>query len=444
MPDEFADPRHRGGDDREAPSHGLGKDRRHAVAIPVMCDAARQYDHRTPPKRRLDLVRRLRAQEPNPAEDSERICPPLEPLLHRPPADDLHLQAGNPRPKHRRRLDQHVLALVGTVVAMVNLFVLAETMFVSHHDATLVGVLLLYSIGAGVGSSLAVARTSSSALNRLAGVARALGRGDLEARVGDLNAGPELDTLARTLDEMADRLKRAQEREREVEATRRDLITAVSHDLRTPLASLRAMIEAIDEGVVDDPPTLRRYAVEMRRSVNQLVGMVDDLFELAQLDAGAIEAETRRATLEEVVRSALAVVEPQAEEKGLALVTNLNGAEDAPCSPRMARVLQNLLANAIRHTPADGTIRLDARRVPPGLELSVEDTGEGIGCENIERIFEPFFRADPARSGGGAGLGLALAKRIVEALGGRIEAQSQPERGSRFAVFLPEGSAPRR
>jgi signal transduction histidine kinase len=329
------------------------------------------------------------------------------------------------------------VALVGTVVGLANLFVLAQTMFVSTHDASLVGVLLLYSIGAGVGSALAVARTSASAVDRLASSARALGDGDLGARVGDLNAGPELDTLARTLDEMADRLKQAQDRERRVEATRRDLITAISHDLRTPLASLRAMVEAIDEGVVDDPPTLSRYAIEMRRSVNQLVAMVDDLFELAQLDAGAIDAETQRARLDEVVRSAVAAVELQAEEKGLALVTDLNGTEAATCSPRMARVLQNLLANAVRHTPADGTVRVEARRLPAGLEVAVEDTGEGIPPEDLERVFDPFFRADPARSGGGAGLGLALAKRIVEALGGRIEAKSDPARGSRFAVRLP-------
>ncbi len=329
------------------------------------------------------------------------------------------------------------VALVGTVVAMANLFVLAETMFVSRHDATLVGVLLVYSIGAGMGASLAVARTSVSALDRLASTARALGEGDLEARVGDLSAGPELDTLARTLDEMAGRLKQAQERERQVETTRRDLITAVSHDLRTPLASLRAMIEAVDEGVVDDPPSLHRYAVEMRRSVNQLVGMVDDLFELAQLDAGAIEVETQRARLDEVVRSAIAVVEPQAQEKGLALVTDLNGTEDAPCSPRMARVLQNLLVNAIRHTPADGTVRVDARMLPFGIEVAVLDTGEGISPEDLERVFDPFFRTDAARSGGGAGLGLTLAKRIVETLGGRIEAESEPARGSRFSVLLP-------
>ena len=242
---------------------------------------------------------------------------------------------------------------------------------------------------------------------------------------------------ARTLDDRAARLQVAQERGRRAEATRRDLITAVSHDLRTPLAGLRAMVEAIDDGVVDDPASMRRYAGEMRRAVVQLVAMVDDLFELAQLDAGAIEAETSHARLEDVVRSAVSAVELQAEEKGLALVTNFVGAEDLTCSPRLARVLQNLLVNAVRHTPADGTIRVDVRRLPQGVEVAVADTGEGIAPEDLERIFDPFYRGDPARSGAGAGLGLALAKRIVETLGGSIRAESEPARGARVAVILP-------
>jgi signal transduction histidine kinase len=101
-------------------------------------------------------------------------------------------------------------------------------------------------------------------------------------------------------------------------------------------------------------------------------------------------------------------------------------------------VLQNLLQNAIRHTPADGTVRVEARLRDSGLEVVVEDTGEGIGPDDLERIFEPFWRADPARSGGGAGLGLALSRRIVEALGGEIRVQSRPLEGSRFAVVLPD------
>ncbi len=329
------------------------------------------------------------------------------------------------------------VAAVGSVVGLANLFVLARMMFVSEHDAALVGVLLAYSIGAGVGSALALARSSSKAVDRLASTARALGAGDPGARVGPLGAGRELDQLARTLDEMADRLEQAQSRERRVENTRRNLITAVSHDLRTPLSSLRAMIEAIDEGVVADRPSLLRYVSEMRRSVGQLVEMVEDLFELAQLDSGAIETETAQVRLEEVVTSALAAVELRAEQKGLTLVSELDGAEDARCSPRMARVLQNLLVNAVRHTPSEGMVRVGARRVPSGLEVAVEDSGEGIPAEALEHVFDPFFRVDPARSGGGAGLGLALAKRIVESLGGRIQASSEPSHGSRFAVEVP-------
>jgi signal transduction histidine kinase len=346
----------------------------------------------------------------------------------------------------RASLAQRFVAVgaLGAAVALANLWVLSRQMFVSEHDATLLGALLVYSVGAGIGAALVTARSSARALGRLASTARAFGEGDLDARTGDLDAGPELDRLARTMDEMADRLQVAQRRERDAEAMRRDLISAVSHDLRTPLASLRAMVEAIHDGVVDDPDTMRRYATEMRRSVADLVGMVDDLFELVQLDAGAIEAESERARVGEVVRSAVAAVALQAEEKGLALVTSLNGVDDAPCSPRLVRVVQNLLVNAVRHTPADGTVRVEARRSVDGLEVAVADTGEGIAPEDLPRVFEPFFRADPARSGSGSGLGLALAKRIVEALGGRLTAESEPAHGSRFAVVLPGSPRPRR
>jgi signal transduction histidine kinase len=339
----------------------------------------------------------------------------------------------------RTSLAQRFVAIgaLGAAIALANLWVLSRQMFVSEHDATLLAALMLYSLGAGIGAAVVTARTAARAIGRLGATARALGDGDLGIRAGDLGAGPELDGLARTLDEMAARLQVAQQRERDAEATRRDLISAVSHDLRTPLASLRAMVEAIDDGVVDDPATVRRYTGEMRRSVSQLVAMVDDLFELVQLDAGAIEAESERARLGEVVRSAVAAVRMQAEEKGLALVTDLNGTEDAPCSPRLVRVLQNLLVNAVRHTPADGTVRVEAHRSASALELAVADTGEGIAAEHLDRVFEPFFRADPSRHGAGAGLGLALAKRIVEALGGGISAETGPSGGARFAVRLP-------
>jgi signal transduction histidine kinase len=227
-------------------------------------------------------------------------------------------------------------------------------------------------------------------------------------------------------------------REREVERQRQDLITAISHDLRTPLASLRAMAEAIDEGVVDDPETMRRYVGEMRRSTASLATLVDDLFELVQLEAEAIEVASRKATVGEVVTSALAACGPHAQRKGLRLETRLDGAGAVPCSPHLGRVLQNLIQNAIRHTPADGTVRVEAQRDRAGLHLVVSDTGEGMSPDSLDRVFDPFWRGDAARGGEGSGLGLALSARIVESLGGQIRVESEPARGSRFAVVVPD------
>ncbi len=335
------------------------------------------------------------------------------------------------------------VAVIGAVVALANLAVLARLMFVSEHDLTFTAIALIYAVGAGIGAGIVIARSSTKTIDHLAETARSLGEGDLSARVGAVDGGPELDTLATTLDEMAAQLEAAIARERSVEQTRRDLMTAVSHDLRTPLASLRAMVEAIDDGIVEDPPSMRRYAGEMRTSVTALSTLVDDLFELAQLDAGAIERETARVRLKDAVASALATCEPEASRKGLELRTRLTGAGDALCSPRLERVLQNLVSNAIRHTPADGTVTVEAVRRSGALEVAVEDTGEGIPPEDLARVFDPFWRGDPARTGAGAGagagLGLTLARRITEALGGRIEAQTRAgSGGARFAVLVPE------
>jgi signal transduction histidine kinase len=196
------------------------------------------------------------------------------------------------------------------------------------------------------------------------------------------------------------------------------------------------MVEAIDDGVVDDAPTVHRYVGEMRRSVEQLVTMVDDLFELVQLDAGAIQAEKHHVALEDAVGSAVSTVAASAQAKGLRLETDLVGVSGVTCSPHLTRVLQNLLTNAVRHTPADGTVRLEAHRTNHALRVSVSDTGTGIAPEDASKIFEPFYRGDPARSGAGSGLGLTLAKRIVEGLGGAIAAVDAGG-GARFEVAIP-------
>ncbi len=330
-----------------------------------------------------------------------------------------------------------VVAVIAIVIALANLAVLAFEMVVGGDDAKVLVILLMYALGAGITVALALTRTTASAFDRLDATVRAFASGDLSARTGRLHAGREIDSLASTLDAMAAQLEELRGRERQIETTRRDLMTAVSHDLRTPLASLRAMVEAVDEGVVRDPETVQRYVREMRASVGQLSSMADDLFELSQVDAGAIETETRRMRLDDIVGSVLASIEPHASLKGLALRADLGGAASVACSPRVARVLHNLLMNAVRHTPADGTVSVMARRDGNHVEVAVEDSGEGVATEDVERIFEPFYRGDPARSGPGAGLGLTLAKRIVEAVGGSISVQTSAAGGGRFSVLLP-------
>jgi len=333
------------------------------------------------------------------------------------------------------------IAAFATLIGFANLVVLSLLMLVDTHVATVLAVLLVYSTAAAVGAALATARTTTDALAKVADTARRLAAGDLEARTGAVAAGAEIDSLAQSLDDMAARLASSLERERAAEAQRRSLVTAVSHDLRTPLSGLRAMIEAIEDGIVEDPATIRRYVHEMGSSVDSLVALVDDLFELVQLDAGAIQAETQRARVGEVVNSALAACEAQASTKGLVVQARIDGAAEIPCSPRLTRVVQNLVQNAIRHTPSDGTVVVEASHRERELELAVIDTGDGIEGPALDRVFDPFWRGDSARASDGSGLGLALAKRIVEALGGSIAVESESARGSRFAVLVPDGGS---
>ncbi len=328
------------------------------------------------------------------------------------------------------------LALISVVVALANLSVLAALMLVKH-DALLIAALIAYSGAAGIGAALALSRSFRAGIERLLSGAEALKRGQLSSRISPVDGGPELNRLAATMDEMAGRLEETIAAEQKATAVRNDLITAVSHDLRTPLSGLRAMVEAIDDEVVDDPASLRRYVREMRGSLDVLVDLVDDLFELVQLDAGAIRAETERATVGEVVGLALAACGAHAIVKGVNLSTDIAATEDVLVSPRVTRALQNLVQNAIRHTPADGTVHINGQRGMDTIEIAVEDNGEGIAEHALGRVFEPFWRGDASRREKGAGLGLAIAKRVVDALGGELRMQSTVGHGSRFVLVVP-------
>lgn len=332
------------------------------------------------------------------------------------------------------------IAVIASLVTVADLLALSHFMLIDPGSGAELAFIALYSVTAGVAAALIVARSNTRALTRLVETARALGTDGPDARVGELRASPELALLARTLDQAAARLSAAIDAEREVEAQRRDLMTSISHDLRTPLASMRAMVEAVNDGIVSDPATLRRYAGEMHRSTMALVTMVDDLFELAQADVASLAGDQQLAPLSVVVERALDVWRPEAARRQIGLAVDLGNAGACLCSPRLARVVHSLVDNAIRYTAAGGRVTVRAAAGDLGIHVAVEDTGAGIAPDHLPRIFEPFWRADPARSSRGAGLGLTLAKRIVEGLGGEIHATSTPDHGSRFDVSVPTGA----
>jgi signal transduction histidine kinase len=199
------------------------------------------------------------------------------------------------------------------------------------------------------------------------------------------------------------------------------MVAAVSHDLRTPLASLRLLVEAIDDGVATGE-TRERYLKEIRTHVAVLSDLIDDLFELSRIEAGEISWTMRQVELRELIDETVAAMRAPAAERGVRVAADLppEVLHAQANAEKVQRVLFNLIQNAIRHTPADGSITVRARSLGSGVEIEVDDEGEGIPAEDGDRVFEPFYRGDAARADAGAGLGLAISKAIVEAHGGRI------------------------
>jgi signal transduction histidine kinase len=336
-----------------------------------------------------------------------------------------------------------VAQAVGVVVALLCILPTTLVMFFSTHDRDLVVLLLGYSLAIALVFALAVGHGLGASLAAMRDGAARMAAGDLWARV-PVPRERELAELATTLNAMAERLDAAFARQRELEEARQGLIAAVSHDLRTPLASLRVMVEAISDGVADDPATIRRYVAAMERETVSLGRLIDDLFEMARLDAGQLSLRVAPSPLGPLIAETLAAMEAQADRQGVALRAWVDaGLPPVLVDPdRIQRVLVNLVQNAIRHTPADGSITVDAVDLGPDVQVNVRDTGEGIPDADLPRVFDRFYRGDRARSRegshGGAGLGLAIARRLVEAHGGRIWVESPGSgHGSTFSIRLP-------
>lgn len=329
---------------------------------------------------------------------------------------------------------------LGLVIAFINVYVTSQLMFVSRHDFLLLGLLLIFAgiLSASFGYLLAAGMTHS--LYQLQKGVRQITAGQLSTRI-ELPEADELAEVAEAFNTMAAELEQAFERQKRLKQARRDLIAAVSHDLRTPLTSIRAMIEALADGVVTEPETVQRYYRTIQGQVESLSRLIDDLFELSQLDTGQIRLNLEPVNLNDLVSDVLETMQAQARARDVLLQGRFG--EDLPLVPaetaRIQRTLYNLVQNAIRHTPPNGSISIVTTRDPAGVRVDVVDTGEGISPTDLPYVFDQFYRGEKSRSRetGGAGLGLAIAKRIIEAHRGRLWVESRPDRGSRFTFVLP-------
>ncbi|MPZ26060.1 MAG: sensor histidine kinase [Micromonosporaceae bacterium] len=311
----------------------------------------------------------------------------------------------------RRSVTVHVLGLLTVTVAaaLAGVLAVAQAMFISPHDLQ---VLLAVLAAAGV-VSLAIGWWSGRRLAR--------------------------DAV------WADQVR---ERERQVEAGRRELVAWVSHDLRTPLAGLRAMAEALEDRVVADPDTVHEYHRRLRVEADRMAQLVDDLFELSRIHADALHLTLSAVPLGDLVSDAIASAEPVAAAHGVRVVaTEPSWPAVTGSEPELGRVIANLLRNAIHYTPHDGTVVVSAGRDRDTAWLAVADGCGGIPEADLPRVFDVAFRGEPARSprsrgngGAGGGLGLAIVRGLVEAQGGRVDVANSGT-GCRFVVRLPAVAA---
>jgi signal transduction histidine kinase len=332
---------------------------------------------------------------------------------------------------------------LASLLTFLNIWFTAWLMFNSRHDLLLATVLLLFACGIAISEGYFLSAALTDRIVTLNQAAKEIAAGDLGVRV-PVGGNDEMASLARTFNEMAAQLQAAGQRQRELDQLRRNLIAWAGHDLRTPLASIRAIVEALADGVVDDAETVDRYLRTAKREIGSLSRLIDDLFELAQLEAGGLHLELALNSISDLVSDTMESFSELAARREV----SLQGCAAPGVDPvlmdaqQIERVLSNLLGNALRHTPAGGTVRVEAARTADGVRVEIRDTGEGIDDADLPHVFERFYRGEKSRSRatGGAGLGLAIAKGIVEAHGGRIGVDGAPGEGARFFFTLPVAS----
>jgi signal transduction histidine kinase len=327
----------------------------------------------------------------------------------------------------RRQFGALAAVAAAQLAAAVALFI--ALMFVSGHDAFLTVLVAAYAAMLAGWATWRLGRRALGDLDAVRATLAAVAEGRRDVRTG-ITGDDELGRLAADVDGMIARLDRE-------ERARQALFAAVSHDLRTPITALQLLADAIDDEVVE-PDVRREYAARMTTHVRALGALIDDLFDLTRLEAGELRWTIERLRLDALLEETVDAMRPAAEAGAVAVSARLDASPQAARGnpEQLQRVLFNLIQNAIRHTPPDGAVTVTAESVDGAVEIEVADTGNGIPADQRDHVFDPFFRGDPARSDAGAGLGLAIARAIVEAHGGRIWLEDAPV-GTRVRFRLP-------
>lgn len=337
------------------------------------------------------------------------------------------------------RFQLTVAYLTGAVITFINILITGNLMFISPHDLNLLSVLMVFSGAIVIFFALFLSKQLGQPVAELTSSAVELANGNFTARVKP-GGSAELARLATAFNRMAEQIEHSFAVQQEMERSRKELVAAISHDLRTPLASLRLMTEAVSDGVADE----RQSAIFLERirgEVQYMTTLIEDLFEISSLEAGSLKLNLERGTLGDLISDTLESLQNQARQKDQSLEGEIQGElpEIAFDSHQIQRVLNNLVGNAIRYTGPGGSIRLLARQKGDRVVVSVQDNGEGIPAADQAKIFEPFYRSERSRGRehGGTGLGLAIAQRLVEAHQGRIGVESREGQGSTFTFELP-------
>jgi signal transduction histidine kinase len=330
---------------------------------------------------------------------------------------------------------------LASLLTFLNVWITARLMFTSQHDLLLATILLLFAGGIAMVLGYFLSSTVSERIRRLDQAAKEIQAGNLSVRI-PVSGNDEVARLARTFNQMAAQLQESQANQLALESLRRDLVAWAGHDLRTPLAGVRVLVEALADGMIDDPATSRRYLQQARKQIDHLSLLIDDLFQVSQLDAGGIPLNLEQASLADLISDTLENFSGQAARQNI----RLSGRATAEIDPiimdvqRIGRVLNNLVDNALRYTHAGDSISIQAEATAGRVRVTVQDSGDGISPTDLPHVFDRYYRGEKSRNQatGGTGLGLAIAKGIVEAHGGQIGVASSPGQGASFYFWLPK------